>query len=223
MLQQSHSVFCYQRHFHVHIFASSLLSFVYVSIFISFSSLLTFAVLFSAPSLRPRVYTQASSDTLPKKLIILTPFCTGVWRCRIIVWDAYFLLCQQCLRFFSLFLSGGWEMGQLFFEGGWFDVIYNIFFILYFFSYTFFCSLSLWTEYRSDWRWTQKKANEFCYRVCQDSLFELWICVISFLYFSCFAVVHHQQQHSRKRGVQANGTDTQPKREKADIKTLYFC
>lgn len=185
MLQQSHSVFCYQRHSHVHIFASSLLSFVYVSIFIFFLIPFCRSHCFFLLHLCVLVYTQASSDTLPKKHFILTPFCAGVWRCRIIVWDAYFLLCQWCLRFFSFFYAfwGKERVGQLFFRGWmiWRDIQY--FFHIIFFSYTFSSSPLLRTEYRSDWRWTQKKANEFCYRVCQDSLFELWICVISFFFF----------------------------------------
>lgn len=153
MLRQSHSVFCYQRHFHI----MPLPMFQFSSFPVLPSSCYSSCSILQSPQHTVAVYGQKKAS------FVRHLHCGGVRDCRIIVWDAYFFAPLGCLRFrwgvqwrilFSFYIS----------VGGWFDVIYNIFFILFF-------ALNHRSRI-SDWQWTKKK-NEILLSCVPGFLFRI--------------------------------------------------
>lgn len=200
-------VFCYQRQFHIHIRCClSLLSMFQFSSF-----LIPFAVLFCpSPPLSSR--TQSSKRASKKNWTELTLFLRGPR--SVLVANEH---CMRCV-FLSVRSHSGEKEASRFFGVGWFDVMYNIFFILYFFLFTFSLLRTIANREATD---MNKKTRNFVI-VCARILFELWICVISFFFpfpssssfFSLLcAVVHHRQQQTAKK---------KKLRAKSRAKTFYF-
>lgn len=212
----------------------SLLSFVYVSIFIfplipffpfrnAFASSSAFFIRF-APSFCPDfIHTAAPAEKATR--LETQAFYSYSERQRAVLVRSMLNHCMRCVFFYSarmlceLFPAASvWvENEGAFLGGGWFDVIYNIFFILFFFHTLFFHCY----EPYIDWH-EQKKKRKNSVIVCARILFlKLWICVISFCCFDCCAASTTKRSSVWvKAEERANGTDTQP--ESTEYKNIIF-
>lgn len=149
---------------------------------IPFRSQCFFFVLLSAPSFLIQ-YSRSLFNPQKKRptLSLRRSFCAGVF--GDVCMRCVFLLCQDAYDFLCPIRKGGREWGSNFFSGVDDLTWYTIFFSYYIFSYSF--SL-LWTMYRAATDVNSGK-KEFCYRVCQDSLFRTVDMCLSFFRFCCCA------------------------------------
>lgn len=252
MLQQSHSVFCYQKHFHIY---SSLLSFVYVSIFI-FSHPPLFRNAFSFVSLRS-IFSPSSVHTTErsrakkkekKEAAYYSYAVRSVLVCDDGCWMRIFH--SQCLRFACFFscilgLVGRtfreWEgmREQNFFRGWmiWRDIQYffHIIFFIHFFS-SFHCyeptieatgmnKKKRWKTKKKNWKnemSRREKREKFCYRVCQNSFSNCGWWICVISLFLFAILCCASSTTTSQKRDERRVNGTDTQPKKADIKTLYF-